>query len=208
MTSTSSIVLSANDFNGAGVAQIAYRIDNGSWRTYDQPINLADPGAHTIQYRATDGLGNKQAAEACSVFVDDSAPLVFVSPAPTGPGSIELEAGEHIILNSTDIGVGWEVIHFSLDNGITWRVYTDPIEAEEERVIMYYAVDALWNKGEVQALNVTLIGGGTASGTPQGDDVLFAGALLGIGAIVLILVLVLMLRAEWLGKERKGRFDE
>ena len=52
------VLLSADDGWGSGVARIEYRLDGGPWQTYDEPFRVLGPGQHTISYRATDHNGN------------------------------------------------------------------------------------------------------------------------------------------------------
>ncbi len=42
---------------GSGIGTLRFRLDDGEWQTYDQPIVLDDE-AHTLEYRAVDVAGN------------------------------------------------------------------------------------------------------------------------------------------------------
>ncbi len=57
------VTLRATDQGGTGVERTEYRIDNGPFRPYSQPVRVASNGAHTVDYRSTDGAGNVEADE-------------------------------------------------------------------------------------------------------------------------------------------------
>jgi hypothetical protein len=61
-----------------GVAKIEYSIDGGPFVTYSAPFDITGGGLHTLQYRATDTLGNVEATRTLNVLVD---------PTATGPVS-------------------------------------------------------------------------------------------------------------------------
>lgn len=66
------VTLTADD-DASGVNAITYRLDDGDWITYTEPVKV-DALAHTVTYRADDVAGN--------VSADSS---IDVEAAPTGP---------------------------------------------------------------------------------------------------------------------------
>jgi len=50
----------ADDGWGSGVDRTSYRIDGGSWFTYESPFRIQERGEHTIQYRSNDLNGNAE----------------------------------------------------------------------------------------------------------------------------------------------------
>ncbi len=57
---SATINLSALDA-GSGVASVEYKLDDGAWTVYTDPVVVGDEGAHTLLYRATDNAGNVSA---------------------------------------------------------------------------------------------------------------------------------------------------
>lgn len=57
---SATINLSALDAD-SGVASVEYKLDDGAWTVYTDPVVVGDEGAHTLVYRATDNAGNVSA---------------------------------------------------------------------------------------------------------------------------------------------------
>ena len=62
------VTVNATDAD-SGVARVEYALDGGPFGTYSAPVTVNSPGAHTVQYRATDVAGNTSADR-----VDRSSP--------------------------------------------------------------------------------------------------------------------------------------
>ncbi len=62
---TTPLALAATDSGGVGVDRVEYRLDGGSWTTYEAAFTLESHslGAHTLEFRAVDDLGNVEAAQ-------------------------------------------------------------------------------------------------------------------------------------------------
>ncbi|KRF42973.1 OmpL47-type beta-barrel domain-containing protein [Paenibacillus sp. Soil787] len=84
--------LAATD-NLAGVAQIAYSLDDGlTWLPYTEPVTITQDGRYTISYRSTDYAGNEEQSKTVSFNLDSTAPVITVmSPIE---GSNYLNSGE------------------------------------------------------------------------------------------------------------------
>jgi len=63
--------LSASDGSGSGVFNISYRIDEGTWNLYTGNFTLSGYGAgnHTIEYYATDSVGNNEGIKSTIVII-------------------------------------------------------------------------------------------------------------------------------------------
>jgi hypothetical protein len=70
-----SVALSASDGAGIGVAGIQYRVDGGAWQDYAEPFAVAGDGAHTVEYRSTDYLGNTETTRSFQVRIDTLPPV-------------------------------------------------------------------------------------------------------------------------------------
>ena len=62
----------------SGVKQTLYRIDNGAWETYSQPVTIAMDGIHTLEYKSVDRAGNEEAVRSLTLKVDKAAPTLNV----------------------------------------------------------------------------------------------------------------------------------
>jgi flagellar hook assembly protein FlgD len=65
---------------GLGVDSTEYRVDDGSWITYDAPFTISSEGSHTICYFSTDVIGNVEEVKSLPVVVDDTPPESSVDP--------------------------------------------------------------------------------------------------------------------------------
>src|SRR5207247_2415077 len=57
----------------SGLANLSYRIDNGSWQTYSAPFLLAE-GLHQVDFLAIDLAGNVEALQSLNVAIDTTPP--------------------------------------------------------------------------------------------------------------------------------------
>jgi hypothetical protein len=72
------LLLTADDGAGSGVALVEYRMDGGPWRT-GVSVHLVrarkhklpglSPGLHLVEYRATDRVGNVGPMGSCTVLL-------------------------------------------------------------------------------------------------------------------------------------------
>jgi hypothetical protein len=53
------VVLTASDTGGSGLASVEYSVDNGPFTAYTGQFTVSAVGAHTVRYRATDVAGNE-----------------------------------------------------------------------------------------------------------------------------------------------------
>lgn len=57
---SATVTLDAFDAD-SGVASVEYKLDDGEWTAYTEPVTVDSAGAHTVTYRATDVAGNVSA---------------------------------------------------------------------------------------------------------------------------------------------------
>ncbi|MCI0497333.1 MAG: right-handed parallel beta-helix repeat-containing protein, partial [Thermoplasmata archaeon] len=102
---------------GAGIDAIEYRVWNGTewtaWTAYSAEFTLPTmAGNHTIEYMATDMLGNAETPGSLEVIVDPDAPsIVIVSPAGESLQSGVLEIDANVMdatLNASDVWYWWD----------------------------------------------------------------------------------------------------
>ncbi len=70
------ISLSANDRDGIKVTY--YRIDNGEWRQYKEPINLISDGIHILDYYSIDIVGFEENIKTVIVKIDKKLPSISI----------------------------------------------------------------------------------------------------------------------------------
>src|SRR5205823_95923 len=58
----------------SGIANLSYRIDNGSWQAYSAPFLLAE-GLHQVDFLAIDLAGNVEVLQSLNVAIDTTPPI-------------------------------------------------------------------------------------------------------------------------------------
>lgn len=64
-----SVTLDATDDGGAGVERTEYRIGDGGWTTYEEPIAFDEPGSYVVGFRSVDKDQNVEGAKQVEVEV-------------------------------------------------------------------------------------------------------------------------------------------
>ena len=72
----SPVTVSATATDDSGSARISYRIGDGDWTDYRQPVVVTEDGTHELRFRAVDGAGNASAESVVSLRVDTTVPTV------------------------------------------------------------------------------------------------------------------------------------
>jgi hypothetical protein len=78
----------------SGVASIEYRLDGQGWQAYSAAVPLPE-GVSTMEYRATDQVGNVSEVASLVVHRDSTAPVVSLAGGPAGTvifGSVPADA--------------------------------------------------------------------------------------------------------------------
>ncbi|GAA4690761.1 Ig-like domain (group 3) [Promicromonospora umidemergens] len=99
---SATVTINARD-GGSGVAFIEYALDDFIFRSYTGSFDVTDPGAHALQYRATDNAGNvtwtgtlrfsvsRAATDACPV--SDERPTVIIGGVDSGVANADTGNG-------------------------------------------------------------------------------------------------------------------
>ncbi|MFC4549572.1 MULTISPECIES: S8 family serine peptidase [Halorussus] len=151
-TEAPELTLDATDATTAVVAS-EYRIDGGSWRTYDGPVALSE-GTHTVEYRSTDEVGNVETAGRTTAKVDTVAPTTDVTLNGTEGDDGWYRSNVDVALDATDATSGvaatWYRINGSAYTGGTtgWQSYGEPPTVTEDGnyTVEFYSVDAAGNR--------------------------------------------------------------
>ncbi|MFO8133114.1 MAG: PKD domain-containing protein [Thermoplasmatota archaeon] len=126
----------------SGTAEIEYAVDNGGdWETYDGAVTISGTGTHTLQYRATDAAGNREAIHNLTIHIDGTSPSASLDTPQ--PGSIYLFGrdllptlfGNTVIIGdltasvtATDTHSGVYKVFFYLDGELLWEDYNAPYQ--------------------------------------------------------------------------------
>lgn len=168
-------VVSAHAADDApGNVSVEYRIGDGAWADYAQPLVIDADGVTKVELRATDAAGNVSEPVAVTIRKDSTAP-VTVPETNTSEWSTEsVEVG----LSASDATAGVAGTEWSLD-GSDWSAYEAPVLVQGDGVheLRYRSTDAAGNVEDVKAVTVSIDGsapilvvGGIAGGELYGDS--------------------------------------
>jgi hypothetical protein len=71
------VMLTAED-EESGVAETQYRINEGEWQTYSEPVAITTEGITTFEYRSIDEAGNMENIKTITIQLDKTAPTLEV----------------------------------------------------------------------------------------------------------------------------------
>src|SRR5207249_587184 len=137
------VILNATDAL-SGIANVSYRIDNGSWQAYSAPFLLAE-GLHQVDVRAIDLAG-----------ITDRIQSITLDVHTTGPSSSAALSGRSgtdgwyistvtVFLNATDSTSGVATVTYRVDQA-SWQLYLAPfVLTEGEHQIAFFATDVAGN---------------------------------------------------------------
>ncbi|MBI5885116.1 MAG: hypothetical protein HZB85_00830 [Deltaproteobacteria bacterium] len=145
----------------SGVKATEYRIDGGAWVAYAGPFKVTGEGAHTIDYRSMDNVGNVEADKTLSVTVDDTAPLTRMTVSDGVHGDM-VSARTSVTLSATDNLSGINAIYYRFDDSSTWVAYGGAFNlstlAYGRHTLQYYGIDNVGNKEAVKAAEMIFVG--------------------------------------------------
>jgi len=138
----------------SGLVNIAYSLDGGALANYSQPLTVASPGEHTMNYYAQDQAGNLEATRSISFRIDTGKPQS--SNTLTGPmGSEQWYLGEvSINLSASDPVSGVLQLDYRVDGG-EWLTFLSVVgvTSEGDHELEYRAVDRAGNVETTHALS-------------------------------------------------------
>jgi hypothetical protein len=137
------VSLDASDAT-SGVAQISYRLDNGSWLVYEGAFVLTQ-GEYTLEYFAVDAAGLVEPTHTTTIRINTLAPITTASVSGTVGANGWYISSVSVTLNASDRDGGISEIFYRLDGG-SWTVYSGPfVVGDGRRVLDYYATDRSGN---------------------------------------------------------------
>ena len=138
-----SVTLAANDENN--VAYINYRINNGEWQHYTNPINITSDGIWHIYFYSVDEYGNMERVKNATIKIDKTAPELYYSIFPPSPNGKNGWYNSSVELSLNAIDDNLDAIYYKIDNG-TWQPYEGyPIIPDGTHKIYLKAVDYAGN---------------------------------------------------------------
>ena len=160
VTSSTPIALQSAD-PGAGVQEIRYAIDNGSWIVYEGPIYLTGTdGPRKITYFGIDRLGNHEMKRTISFVVDNHPPqtsIEFGAPQYVDDRGIWITSKTPITLRLIDHSTYGTTRTFYRVDGGSWQYYSRPFvlyTSDGPHQISYYSQNA---SGVTEAMKTLVI---------------------------------------------------
>ena len=148
------VLLSAQD-ERPGVVLIEYRLDGGSWQSYDEQFSVTESTA--IDYRATDAAGNVSSTGQATVRIDTTAPAATHSVSAEEVAGW-LASGTSISLAAQDADSGVAAIEYRVGGG-EWTGFSDPVELPlGVTSVDYRAHDVAGNRGEIVSAEFSVDG--------------------------------------------------
>jgi plastocyanin len=71
---SATLTVTAGDAGCAGIDTVETRVNGGAWEQYGGPRPFEEPGAYSVEYRATDQQGNVSDVETAAFTVEDDTP--------------------------------------------------------------------------------------------------------------------------------------
>ncbi len=147
-TSTSQIELRAADnVGGMGLRDLECQIDNGTWATCSETVDLSNlsEGLHTLVARAVDWDDNQSTEVSYAFYVDLTAPEVMIANSPTAATK---DPASNFEFNSSDSGSGVAYYECKIDDGGFQRCNQEEnfgAVSEGNHVVEVRAVDSVGN---------------------------------------------------------------
>lgn len=159
VSARSKITINTED-QGAGIKHIKYQIDDGKLYTYKYPIraSILSQGEHTIKYYAIDKVGNTEAENNYTFYVDKTPPTIIeevIAKTFFANGREYASGKAQLKLTAFDNKAGVKEIMYSINDG-EYQVYEKPVfltQSSGSLVIKTYAVDHVNNKSQSQSAN-------------------------------------------------------
>ncbi len=128
----------------SGVDGIEYTVDNGGdWETYDGAVTISGTGNHTLEYRAVDVAGNREATNNLTIYIDGTDPSASLDVPqagmiylfgrdllPTLFGNTVIIGDLTAEVTATDSHSGVYKVFFYLDDELLWEDYNAPYQVE------------------------------------------------------------------------------
>ncbi|HEY6797511.1 MAG TPA: family 43 glycosylhydrolase, partial [Kineosporiaceae bacterium] len=145
-------VTATDDRDGAVVPEVRVTGPGfgADWQPLTGPLGLTADGEYTVQFRATDRIGNTAPVQSVTVRIDATAPVTQAAFDA---------AARRVTLTGTDPTSGLAGIQYSLDGGTTWTAYTAPVPVgATATTVTYRGTDRAGNVEVANQLEVPAAG--------------------------------------------------
>jgi len=144
------VTLSATDSNG--VRATYYKIDSArTYTTYTGPFQITTDGKHTVYFYSVDNKGYiETSVKSVSIWVDKTS--------PTTTATLKGSTTKTVTLKATDATSLVAAAYYSLDNGVTWLVYTAAftVNGAGSHTVYFYSVDNAGNQETTKSVTFTI----------------------------------------------------
>ncbi|MDR2822688.1 MAG: InlB B-repeat-containing protein [Acholeplasmatales bacterium] len=118
-----------NEIIGSGINRIEYKLDNGSWVTYTEPIGISEELSliHTIKFRQVDNAANISDELVIYITIDLDKPTYTLSLEETNIFENTLYSNDsfNIYITPDDITSFIKKVEYSYNGGNTWNQILD-----------------------------------------------------------------------------------
>jgi len=154
----------------SGTEEIYYSLNGKSYQSYEGPVEFNEEKHHVLKYYAIDHVRNVESPDSLDFRLDMSAPETHYSIEGNTKDNI-LGQDVKIKLESEDSLSGVKEIRYSINDGEE-KTYTNPIPVskfqQEENKLVFYAIDYVNNKEELQSLTSSV--NQASAGSDNGGD--------------------------------------
>lgn len=157
-TSDVTLELVAKDQH-SGVEKIEYKLNDGEWATYKDPILLTNQGMYRIEYRSLDYAGNTEDIKVAEMKLDKTSPTTTINVTPGEPtgenGWYTTDVTMELLPDDQHSGV--EKTEYRI-NGNEWVVYQSPINLTTDglHLVEYRSIDFAGNIEEIKGMEVKI----------------------------------------------------
>ncbi|MEU3270341.1 Ig-like domain repeat protein [Saccharomonospora sp. NPDC006951] len=175
------VVISAEDTE-SGVATVEYALGDGDFTGYTDPVEVTEPGEHTVRYRATDNAGNVSETGSVTFTVIEGSQEDTTAPETsiriTGEQDWEWSYIDlaKITLLAEDDESGVALIEYSFGEG-SFRPYRIPLTVLDpgEYTVHYRATDNAGNTSEVGTARFRIVADGARCTVSDARDTVVVG---------------------------------
>jgi len=143
----------SDDAGGSGCLITKYRINNGSWVTFDTNVLISAEGSHTLDFNSTDIVGNVESMNTVTIKIDKTAPITTSDENNVWQA---FDANIHLTCDDNSLS-GCNVTRYRIDGG-SWQVYDTNIlvSSDGNHQIDFNSSDNVGNEEVVKTLWVAI----------------------------------------------------
>jgi len=138
------------------IAAVYYRLDDGGWTLYTEPIVVSEDGVHTFEWYCVDNEGNQSSTKSVSFKIDQTAPETSCELDPSEPdGENDWYVSDvEITLTATDDTSGVNYTMYNLD-GTGWTGYVIPfiVGTDGTHMVEYNSTDNAGNTESTKSVD-------------------------------------------------------